>query len=51
MSRLMMLTPCAKDDEIPGPCRLVLRIRICTREMMTRNVSRTGSHHSCVLTE
>ena len=51
MSRLMMLTPCANETRYQGHAAEVLRMRICTREMTTRKVSMTGSHHSCVRTE
>src|SRR5208337_2259621 len=51
MIRLMMLTPCANDTRYHGHTAWVLRMRICTREMTTRKVSSTGSHHSCVFTD
>ncbi len=51
MILLMMLMPWAKETRYQGHAACVLRIRICTRAMTTRNVSSTGSHHSCDLTE
>src|SRR5271169_3998750 len=51
ISLLMILTPCEKEPRYQGHIACDLRISSCTSEMRTSTVRRTGSHHSCDLTE